>query len=77
MSKNSTPGERLRECIEQTYGSQAKLAEEIGVSQQHISAIVTGRVTSSTARYAVARALDTHPEEFWPEEDGSPEPVST
>ena len=40
-------------------GSQAKLAEAAGVSQQLIGEIETGRVRSTKAIYKIARALET------------------
>lgn len=46
-----------------------RLGEEIGVSAQAISEVVNGRTTSSTARYAFAKALGLEVDDIWPKQE--------
>ena len=58
----------LRELIERRYGTQAALAEELGITKGAVSHVCTGRITGRSSRYAVAAALGVHPDNIaWPE----------
>ncbi len=59
---------KLKGMIKEKYGSYEKLGDEIGVSLQAISEIVSGRSRGATGRYAVAKALGLEVEEIWPSE---------
>lgn len=64
--------DQLKLEIRKQYGGYAALAEEIGVTEQAISHIVTGKTTAATSRYAVASALGMDVADIWPEEGREP-----
>jgi PAS domain S-box-containing protein len=58
--------ERIKRIVRESGHTYQSLAEEIGVSPQAISEIVSGRTRGNTARYAVAVALGVTVEDLWP-----------
>jgi PAS domain S-box-containing protein len=58
--------EHIKRIIRESGHTYQSLAEEIGVSPQAISEIVSGRTRGNTARYAVAVALGVTVEDLWP-----------
>lgn len=61
--------ERLVRLIRERFGTQEKLAEEIGISAAAVSQIVSGASRGATGRYAVAKAVGSTVDELWPEEE--------
>ena len=53
--------QELRGLIVARYGTQYKLADEIGVSPQTITETLAGRSAGAGTRYAIARALGVEP----------------
>ena len=43
-----------------------ELARRLGLSRQHLSAVVSGRISSSRARVMIAAALGESPDKLWP-----------
>jgi PAS domain S-box-containing protein len=72
--------ERIKRIVRESGHTYHSLAEEIGVSPQAISEIVSGRTRGNTARYAVAVALGVTVEDLWPgsthrpDDEDAPEP---
>lgn len=58
-------GQRVRECLEEKGISQAKLAEEIGYTQQHISYVINGkRALSREMAEAIIEVLNADPKKY-------------
>ena len=59
---------QIRDLVREKGLTQTGIAEEIGITPQAVAEIIAGRTTSSTARYAFAKAIQESVSMLWPEE---------
>ena len=69
--------ERIRQCMAAAGVNQSELARRVGVTQQTIGKLVTGKANSSIYLHVIARVLGTTPEYLTGDsEDSSPSGIA-
>jgi lambda repressor-like predicted transcriptional regulator len=59
--------ERIKALLRSRGSSLAKISRDLRLTSSTVSAVVAGNRRSQAVEKAVAAALDTTPEELWPE----------
>lgn len=59
----------IREIMRERGVTVEQIAGKIGITEQAVYAIVSGKTTRATARFSFACALGMRVEELWPDTD--------